>query len=244
MNSHQLLFPFAAVTLLFTQGLTFAQAPSQDRGQMLVSAQQLSQSLGSGDLVVLDVRSKDNYREGHVPGAHRVDIGVWKGLATSPNGLNDSANWSKLVGEIGVTSTSHVVVYGDNISNSARIWWLLKYVGVKNVALLDGGWDHWTKANLRVEPKTPTVAATEFVVEFQTDRVADLDEVNASHTSDEFHVVDTRSDGEFKAGRVPKSTHLEWTHLIADDGRFKSRKQLDALFREYRIEPEQTTVCY
>ena len=65
-----------------------------------------------------------------------------------------------------------------------------------------------------------------------------------SLNSGQLKVVDTRSDGEFAAGRIPDSVHLEWTHLLAEDGRFKTPAQLKELFAKNGIAPTDTAVCY
>jgi len=110
-----------------------------------IDPDQLQRKLNEKNLRVLDVRSRDQYAQGHIPGALRVDVGDWKKLATAASGLRDAKGWTDRVRPLGLTKEPHVVVYGSNLSSTARIWWLLKYVGVKNVSILDGGWEWWMK---------------------------------------------------------------------------------------------------
>ena len=58
------------------------------------------------------------------------------------------------------------------------------------------------------------------------------------------NVLDTRSADEFNAGRIPGAAHLEWKELVASDGRFKTKAELRALFRDRGIAPSEAAVCY
>jgi thiosulfate/3-mercaptopyruvate sulfurtransferase len=219
-----------------------AKKPSEI--SILIEPAQLQKQLNDKNLRILDVRSQDDYSKGHVPGAVRVDVGGWKNLAIADNGLHDAKSWAAQLGSLGITSKSHVVVYGGRLTDTARIWWLLKYVGVKNASLLNGSWESWLESNRSAETSTPKIAATEFTPEFQADRLAEIDSVKKSLQSENVKVVDTRSDGEFASGRIPDSVHLEWKHLLAEDGRFKTPKQLKEIFRKQGILPVETAVCY
>jgi thiosulfate/3-mercaptopyruvate sulfurtransferase len=211
---------------------------------MLVEPAQLQKKLADPTLRLLDVRVAEDYDKGHIQGAVRVDVGDWKTLATASGGLHDTKAWAKKLGVLGITSKSQVVVYGDRLTNSARIWWLLKYVGVENASLLNGSWEAWKASGRPADRLTRKVAATEFTPKFQADRLEEFDTLKRSLKSDTLQVVDTRSDAEFEGGRIPGAAHLEWKELVAEDGRFKTKSQLQELFRKQGITPAVTAVCY
>ncbi len=165
-------------------------------------------------------------------------------MALTENGLHDTKGWANVVGAHGVEEGNRVVVYGSKITDAARIWWLLKYVGLKNVSLLNGGWQAWTKDDRAIETSAPDVQPVKFKPRFQANRLADMASVKKSLKSDKIKIVDTRSDGEFAGGRVPGAVQLEWKHLLADDGRFKTADQLKTLFRQQGILPNESAVCY
>jgi len=217
--------------------------PKRD-SQMLVEPAQLQKMLNDRNLRILDVRSMEEYSKAHILGAVRVDVGDWKSLATADDGLHDVKGWAVKLGSLGITSKSHVVVYGGRLTDTARIWWLLKYVGVENASLLNGSWESWPKSNRPAETSPPKIAATEFKPEFQADRLEVIDTLKKLLKSDKLKVVDARSDSEFAGGRIPGSAHLEWKELLAKDGRFKTKSQLRELFRKQGIKPSQTAVCY
>ena len=211
---------------------------------MLFETAQLEEKLNSPTLRIVDVRTEAEYSVGHIPGAVRVDVGGWKSLAVAKRGLRDTDGWAQRIGALGIASNTHIVIYGSRVTDSARIWWLLKYAGVTDASLLNGGWDVWVKEERPVESSVPQVTALNFTPKFRADRLAEIDSVRKSLKSKSVKVVDTRSDDEFAGGRVPGSIHLEWKHLLAEDGRFKTQRQLKTLFREQGILPADTAVCY
>lgn len=219
---------------------------------MLITADGLQSRLDERDLRILDTRSRDAYRRGHVPGAVHVDVADWKALSLSEGGLQDELAWARKVGETGIRRSSTVVVYGDRVPDTARIWWLVKYVGVEDVRILDGGWDAWTAGEGPVSESAPNVQPAEFRPEFQSDRVVGMETVEKSLADQGLHVVDARSSGEYigeevrgeRGGHIPGATHLEWKHLLRKDGRFKSPEELRRLFRKRGIRPGESTACY
>ena len=217
--------------------------PKRD-SQMLVEPAQLQKKLDHPTLRILDVRSMEKYSKGHIPGAVRVDVGDWKTLAIADGGLHDVKGWAEKLAPLGITSKSHVVVHGGRLTDAARIWWLLKYVGVENASLLNGSWESWAKSGRPAETSTPKVVKTEFTPKFQADRLEEIDSLKKSLKSDKVKVVDARSDREFASGRISGSAHLEWKELLAEDGRFKTKKQLQQLLRRQGIMPDETAVCY
>jgi thiosulfate/3-mercaptopyruvate sulfurtransferase len=136
--------------------------------------------------------------------------------------------------------------------DAARVWWMLKYLGVEDVALLNGGWAAWVKEGRPTTTAVPAVEAIGFEPAFQADRLEEIDTLKEAVRSGKAKVVDTRSRDEFtgkevrgkRGGHVPGATHLDWKELVAADGRFKPPEELRRLFRQHGILPDQAPVCY
>ena len=220
------------------------EASPDAKRPLLINADQLHSKLNDDNLRILDARSESDYAKGHIPGAIRVDVSQWKNMAAAEGGFHDAKGWSRQLGQIGLKNGMSVAVYGSKLSDTARIWWLLKYAGVKDVSLLDGGWEWWKKQHGPADTKSSAVLPTKFEPHFQADRLAEFASLKDSFSAKTTKLVDTRSTEEFKEGRIPGSTHLEWKELLAADGRFKSKTQLKQLFRERGILPAETAVCY
>ncbi|HEY7425094.1 MAG TPA: rhodanese-like domain-containing protein [Gemmataceae bacterium] len=231
--------------------LVFAKVEAgKEPRTMLIQPAELQNDLKRPGLRLLDTRAQPDYAKGHIPGAVRVDVKSWQDLGKKDGGFHDAHPWGEKVGQLGLSHDSQVIVYGSALTDTARIWWTLKYLGLQNVALLDGGWALWSKERRPSETSSPVVEARKFEPKFQADRLEEIDSMKKAVRSGAVTVVDTRSRDEFtgqevrgkRGGHIPGAKHLEWKELLAEDGRLKSPEQLRALFRRRGIEPEQTAV--
>jgi thiosulfate/3-mercaptopyruvate sulfurtransferase len=190
------------------------------------------------------------YANDHIPGAVWVDGKSWQALGKKEGGFHAAKAWGEKVGRLGIGPDSHVVVYGSVLTETARVWWTLKYLGQENVTILDGGWPVWLKQKRPTEATTPHIEVVKYQPKFQADRLEEIDSLKQSLHSDKVTVVDTRTPDEFtgkdvrgkRGGHIPGAKHLEWKKLVAEDGRFKSAALLKVLFQERGIKPEQTAV--
>lgn len=168
---------------------------------MLTEPNHLEKNLKQPGLRILDTRTQTYYTKGHLPEAIRVDVKSWQDLGKK-SGFRDAKAWGEKVGQLGIACDTPVVVYGSSLPNTARVWWLLKYLGISNVAILDGGWDAWNKENRPVDTGTPKIAAVKFEPKFQADRLEEIDSLKKSVQAGKVTVVDTRSTEEFTGKKV------------------------------------------
>ena len=244
-----LLLPVLCLVVLSAGELKAAAAK---KSSMLVEPTELAKNLKQEKLRIVDTRPASQYIRGHIPGAISVNVGSWKNLGASDGGFRNKKAWSQKVGELGISADSHVVVYGNALPNVSRIWWLLKYVGVKEVSILNGGWPVWMKEKGLAETETPSVATAKFEPKFQFQRLSEIDALKKSFGKKGTTVVDTRSRGEFtgrvsrgkRGGHIPGATHLDWVELMGDDGRLKTLPELKELFAQRGFKPEVELVCY
>lgn len=219
---------------------------------LLVTPADLQERRGEARLRVLDVRSQQEYAAGHIPGAIRVDVGVWKDLALSEDGLTSANVWSQQVGLLGIDNETNVVVSGGNPTNATRVWWTLKYVGVEHAGILDGGWEAWRDAGAPVQRTITQVKAAEFKPEFQADRLADISDVQSVLKDQTATIIDTRSNGEYagtrgsgpRLGHIPGAVHQEWTNFVTADGRFKPVAEIKTLLSRQGLTPRTNTITH
>jgi thiosulfate/3-mercaptopyruvate sulfurtransferase len=115
-----------------------APAAGEDypRPDFLVEPATLVKPGGAKAFVILDVRSREEYTKGHVSGARWVDHAEW---AKEFGDGRDAEGWGKRIGRLGIGSDSTVVVYDDSRSkDAARIWWVLRYWGVRTCGCSTG----------------------------------------------------------------------------------------------------------
>lgn len=153
------------------------------REDHLITVDRLAEELMSAaPPVLLDVRwtlqqpdGSADYAVGHVPGAHYVSLdedladhgpdhgadgSTANGHAADPTAgrhpLPSPASFEQTVRGWGIDAGTPVVVYDDNSGlGAARAWWLLRWAGVGNVRLLDGGFGAWRAAGRPVSTEAP-----------------------------------------------------------------------------------------
>ena len=138
-------FVFMSIAVLFLLPFaTFAGAADP-----VVSTDWLQQNLNSANVVIVDVRKVEEYRDGHIPNAINVFYNSW---AVTRDGLTNELpsedDLRDLIGSLGVGKDTTVVVVSKNDPvperfNMTRVAWTLRYAGVEKVSVLSGGYDRW-----------------------------------------------------------------------------------------------------
>jgi len=142
-----------------------AVSAANAHAEPLVTAQWLNGHLADQDLVVLDIRSAidgggtEAYVAAHIPKSIHSDYDKagWRVTRNNvPFMVPTVPELEKLIGDLGIDEDSHVVVVpaGVNVldfGSATRTYWTLKYAGVKNVSILNGGIAAWRQSGLPVE---------------------------------------------------------------------------------------------
>ncbi|MFP3976036.1 MAG: sulfurtransferase [Dehalococcoidia bacterium] len=117
----------------------------------IVSTDWVNKNSDDPKLVILDIRSSEEYKEGHILNAVNSPFPNWfverDGLALE---LPETGALLSTIGSAGITTDSKVVVVNITdssfpLSDAARVADMLIYVGVENAAILDGGHEKWVK---------------------------------------------------------------------------------------------------
>ncbi len=242
----------AALTALFLILPAADKTGAYPRPELLVEPVDLAKEQAKG-LRVLDARGKGKFLDGHVPGAVWVDATTW---ARAFGEGGDQPGWEKRIGALGVTTETPVAVYDDAHSkDAARVWWILRYWGVKDVRLVNGGWKGYTASHGPVEKgESPASPVTAHLIP-KADRLATKSYVKEliGGRSPAGQIVDSRSAGEYcgtqetakRNGAVPGATHFEWSDTLdPKTDRFKPAGELQRLFRDAGIDPAKPAVTY
>jgi thiosulfate/3-mercaptopyruvate sulfurtransferase len=221
---------------------------------LLVDCHDLASRLATGGApVVLDVRwalggppGAGEYRAGHIPGAHFVDL---DGELSAPPGpgrhpLPDAADFGVAMRRHGVSSARPVVVYDAATGMSAaRAWWLLKYFGHPDVSLLDGGFAVWRGAALTVQ-QGDDVDPDAGDFEPAPGGMPLLDAAGALAMARTGILVDARAPERFRgetepvdrvAGHIPGAVNLPAQRTLNADGLFLDAASLRARYAQLGI---------
>lgn len=230
----------------------------------LVSVNWLHQHIDATNLVVLDgtipkvsqQKTDAKFEEFQIPNARFFDIKKAFSIqgAAFPNTALHPKDFEKEARKLGINKNSCIVVYDTHgVYSSPRVWWLFRTMGFTNIAVLDGGFPAWKKANFPIEKKQiQDVELGNFKVCFEPEKLIDLEIVLESVKNRSKQVVDARSKGRFNAtepeprkeirsGHIPTSTNLPFSSLL-NNIELKSKEDLEQLFKE--VNPDSKEMIF
>lgn len=234
-----------------------------DHDAVTIDADDLATRLASDDPpVVLDVRWRlgddrghDHFRDGHIPGAVFVDLDTeLAGPADPARGrhpLPDIGDLQEAARRWGTRPDSTVVAY-DDIGNqsAARAWWLLRWAGVRDVRLLDGGLRAWLESgrDLRTGDETSPRSGTVTLRPGNLPTL-DSDDVAAFRGT----LLDARAGERYRgetepidprAGHIPGAVSAPTSENLDATGRFLDPEELRTRFAALGVDPAAPTAVY
>lgn len=208
----------------------------------LVSVNDLAAHLDDPRWIVFDCRhdltdtgaGHRAYAESHIRGARFIHLDTdLSGAKTGHNGrhpLPAAKNFCARLAALGMRNDMQAIAYdASGGAYAARLWWMLRWVGHDKVAVLDGGWNAWTKAAHAVSTALPATASGDFS---GTARAVSVDAafVEAEMGSAGTRLIDARSVDRFRGenetldpvgGHIPGATNRFFQHNLGTDGCFK-----------------------
>ncbi|WP_034272888.1 sulfurtransferase [Haloechinothrix halophila] len=229
----------------------------------LISTSELASRLTSTQPpVVLDVRWRlsgppgyESYSESHLPGA--VFLSIDDDLAAAPGDggrhpLPDPADLQRTLRAAGVRDDSVVIAYDDaDGSIAARAWWLLRWAGHADVAVLDGGFAAWTEEGRPVTAEVPDPEPGDITVTPGAMPVLDTDAAGA--LAREAVLLDARAPERYagetepvdpRAGHIPGAVNAPFTEHLGENGRWLPADDLAARFAALGVTGERPVGAY
>lgn len=227
---------------LFLATLFVLPAAARDLAP-IVSAEWLEKNLSQPGLKVIDIRKVEEYREGHVPGAINVFYGAWAVKRNNmDNELPADDDLQDVVAGAGITPASKVVVVGSvettsDMVNNTRVAWTLRYAGIADVAVLDGGYAKWIADKRQVSKEAPARKAAEPSGKINRAVMAQKEDVKKAGSKT--LLIDTRNPEFFfgttklpfvdRAGHLKGAVNLPSSWIFTKDGTFKATDELQAM---------------
>jgi thiosulfate/3-mercaptopyruvate sulfurtransferase len=220
----------------------------------LVSTDTLAAHLDDPQWLIVDCRfdlaqpaaGEAAYRAGHIPGAVYAHLDRdLSGPVTPQTGrhpLPDPERFAATLSGWGVGADTQVIAYdADNGMYAARLWWLLRWVGHRAVAVLDGGFKVWTAAALPITTAIPSRRPSNFQARPDRQMWLDADQVQERVQRPDWRLLDARAPERFSgkvepldavAGHVPGARNHPFASNLTGEGRFSAPEELRRRFEQ------------
>jgi thiosulfate/3-mercaptopyruvate sulfurtransferase len=208
----------------------------------LIQAEALASRLGDDRLRIFDCRfdlarpayGRGAYLDEHLPGATYADLNADLSRAATPtSGRHPLPSPDEFVARLrawGVNRDSRVVAYDDgNGAYAARLWWMLRWLGHDEVAVLDGGMRRWLQLGLPLTDERPEHMPGDFVACPRPALAASADDVLAATADPGMRILDARAPERYRgevepidpvAGHVPGARNHPFGLSLDPQGRF------------------------
>ena len=187
------------------------------------------------------------YLESHIPGAVYTHLDTalsdkhGKGVSGGRHPLPTREKFATWLSSVGLANDMQAVVYDRNGANySGRLWWMLKWAGHANVAVLDGGLQAWQAAGKAIASgEEPAHFQTNFSLAPEISKLVATKTVADNLGRPVQTLIDARGAPRFRgevepldpvAGHIPGALNRPFSQNMGADGKFKPAEQLKAEF--------------
>lgn len=220
----------------------------------------------SNPIVIIDARAgADAYHRflaGHLEGAQFASLE--SDLSCKPesaaNGgrhpLPSTGDFARLLGKWGITPQSHIIVYDDKSAafGGARLWWMLRAIGHKNVQVLNGGLKAIVDAGIPLSTETYTAQSVQaYPIAADYIGIVNIEETGKAAKDNNRIVVDVREAPRYLgqtepidliAGHIPGAVNLPYTWNLDEKGKYKLPEDLKVVYEKMLgdVEPVEVIV--
>ncbi len=225
----------------------------------LIDTETLFLNLGRDDLVIIDVRGQGAYTA-HIPGAVHSTWHEYSDPQATAKGLLDPdvARLETRLQALGLNHSSDVVIYSnpfDNWGDEGRMFWMLQYLGYRNVRILDGGWPKWTAEQRPYEHEPVRPQPGNFKASVQPDVLIQKQELKklVRNPNRATVIVDARSVEEYagkeieglpRPGHIPFAVNIPWNGFLRQDATVKPLPVLREMFHAFGLNEQQEVITY
>jgi len=230
--------------------------------ESLVSTEWLAEHLGEPGLTIVDSSwhmpasgrsGRDEYVQAHIPGARFLDIDeVADRSSPSPHMLPSATSFGEAMERLGIGRGDSIIVYDNSpLRTAARGWFTFRHFGVRDVAILDGGFQKWLAEGRPTESGEGEPRHASFKPDKRRDQTFTKEQILAGPGC---ALVDARGKGRFEAtepeprpgiagGHIPAARNLPFGLVYDENGCFKPLAELRRLFDEAGIDPSKPFVA-
>lgn len=223
---------------------------------LLVDTAWVARHMEDSGVRLLDVRSADEYRQGHISGSVSLPTS-WFTVTVNdvPNLVPPPEEFEGAMQRAGVDPGTHVVVVdGGDLLWASRLLWTLNYFGHRQVSVLHGGLAAWQADNREVTAEAPSVASAGFTAAPDSSLIADLADIVRRLDEPGLVLLDNRSPEEYggedvrarRGGHIPGAVNIDWVRHLSREPvpTLKSPSELRALYRGSGVTGDKEIATY
>jgi thiosulfate/3-mercaptopyruvate sulfurtransferase len=208
-----------------------------------ISVADLSKILDDPNVVVIDCRKSADYLKTHIKGAVNLDVTTLCNNTPIEGILKDKNAIATILGASGISATKTVIVYCETGVRAGRFYWILKYMGVKDVRMLDGQMDAWFAGRKPITKVATTPTAVTFTPavnsSIKVDKAYVQSKLNASGTI----IVDTRKKEDYDAGHIGNAVNI-CHELLLSGKMIKANTELTTIFNNAGVTSDKEVILY
>ena len=199
---------------------------------------------------------REQYEKSHIPNSSYIDLQSDLSDKDSPYRFTmpDLKILSENFKKVGIGEDFHIVLYSRNGTQwSARIWWMLRSVGVDNVSILDGGFNEWVRLGLPTSDKIFTFPKSDFNFKPRIEIFIDKEPIIKALGDKNTKILNSLTEDIHKGqnprygrpGRIPNSLNIPFHKLLdPETGKFLGAEELLEIFQKNKISYENEIINY
>jgi len=218
-----------------------------------ISAKEFSKIIKDKNTRVISTQKLKNFKTSHITASVHVDHhDLYK--TSGPEGvLLSSSALASYFGKKGISNTNMIIIYDDGKNKySSRVYWVLKYLGAKNVKLLHKDMKAWRSARIPITKTISKPKATTFAAHVDKSVIVNAAWVKSHLTDANVVIIDARHITEYNGtsekpvskGHIPGAVNIEWKKMINENGSLKSAEELKKIFAAKGVTSGKTIVVY
>jgi thiosulfate/3-mercaptopyruvate sulfurtransferase len=218
-----------------------------------ITAKEFSTLIKDKNTKVISAQKLKNYQTSHITGSvHVYHKDLYK--KSGPDGvLLSTSALASYFGKKGISNTNTIIIYDDGKNKySSRVYWVLRYLGAKNVKLLHKDMKEWRSARIPLTKSVTKIKPTTFTPSINKSIFVNAAWVKSHLKDANVVIIDARHSTEYNGtsekpvskGHIPGAVNIEWKKMITESGTLKSKEELKKIFAAAGVTSGKTIVVY
>ena len=222
-----------------------------------ITSSELEKKLSSSNLVIIDVTDEATYKEGHIPGAIRANVGDFRYKVGQYQLMKPSSDIQDIARSLGINNNSQIVLYGHGktkeLLKASYIALALITNGAENISILDGGYADWLDEHDSKSTSAPTINKGDFTAKFNENILVDIEYMKKN--IDKTPMIEARPlrffDGTAKSSGVRRLGHIKgamssfWKDKFNQDDTIVDNDKLKEIYiKGHKLNPSKELIVY